>query len=96
MSSAEALDAMTREDLYSSINALKRCVNRLTTDLIRYESLSKLYKKYFNYLNEMSETIENNTKVLKVINQIKVFEDFESKTVFCFVQQIDDKSRHQL
>ena len=41
------MNDMTREELYSVIDRMKRQINTLETDLIKSQTILKSYEKYF-------------------------------------------------
>ena len=83
---------LSHEELYSVINQLKRKINCLTTDLIRFKLLSNCYQKYFDYFNEMNEKITSNNEVLVLINRLKALKSYDKNSVNClvFVKQLNE------
>src|SRR6185437_5929713 len=62
------LSHLSREELYSLVNALKRLINCLSTDLMRYELISKKCRKYLtDLLNVREINIHLTQELLKYI-----------------------------
>ena len=71
MSLNSDLNDLSRKELYSIISHLKRYINVLETDLIKFELISNCYQKYFNYFNQINKTIHSKEEILDLINEIK-------------------------
>ena len=54
------LNCFNRQKLYSIINGLKREINCLKTDLLRFKLLSIRYQKYLLFLDEINFTLNDN------------------------------------
>ena len=83
MSYPDHLYDLSREQLYSVINKLKRENSLLTTDLMKNKLLTNDYQNYFNYFNELNEKITSNEEILVLINKLKALKDVNK--ISCFV-----------
>lgn len=84
------LSELSREQLLSLIGDLKLQINRLVTDLIKSNSLTKCYQKYFDYINKYNETNElfkSNDKLNQLKHTIESFNAIDSD--HCFVSALE-------
>ena len=79
------LSDLSREELYSVINQMKRQINCLETDLSKSQTFLKSYEKYFNYFNEINEKISSNNEILDIIKRLKYIKQFNENSLKCFV-----------
>ena len=76
-----SLSDLSREELYSLVNRLKRENSCLTTDLIRFKLLLNYIRKHLTLLDEMNETNKRfNTQCRQRLLSFAAFDDNK-----CFV-----------
>ena len=92
MSLNSDLNDLSREELYSIISHLKRYINVLETDLIKFELLSKSFEKYFDYFNQINATIKLNEDILHLISDIKTLKECQ-KSCFVFFNENQFKGK---
>src|SRR5437762_2268617 len=57
---------LSRYQLYSMVNALRREVNCLANDLMRYQLLTKKLQKYLTFFHQINETIDENSLKMQI------------------------------
>ena len=95
MSFTPKVNDLSREELKSFINQLKREINCLTTDLIKCQLIINNYQKYFDYFNETNEKITTNNEILVLINRLKALKYFNENSFKCFVS-VEKLSENEL